>query len=83
MNNYLIFVNLLGFVICIYDKLLAKKKKFRISEKILLLVCLLGGVLGFYISSRIIRHKTCDKKFLIFMYPILILWIVILIIYFI
>lgn len=62
-------------IVCLYDKFLAKKKKYRISEKLLLGICAIGGVFGFYIISRIIHHKNRDKKFLLFMYPILIAWL--------
>ncbi len=74
--DYLVFINVLASVTCLFDKYLAKRKKYRISEKILLSMCAIGGVYGFYIVSRIIRHKTRDKKFLIFLYPILIIWLI-------
>lgn len=79
MINYLLFLNLLGAVSCAFDKYLATFKKYRISEKILLGICFLGGVFGFYIMSRLIRHKTKDKKFLLFLYPIFFFWIFVLI----
>lgn len=76
MSKYFLFVSILAFILCLFDKQLAKKKKYRISEKILLFICLIGGVFGFFIASRIFRHKTKDKKFKIFMYPILFIWII-------
>lgn len=78
MTYYLIFINVLGLIICIFDKYLAKRGKYRISEKLLLSICLIGGIFGFIIASRVVRHKTKDKKFLTFMYPMLIVWILIL-----
>ena len=72
---YFLFINVLGMFYCAFDKYLAIKSKMRISEKILLIVCSLGGVYGFYLMSRLVRHKTSDKLFLIFMYPILFIWI--------
>ncbi|MBQ7104996.1 MAG: DUF1294 domain-containing protein [Bacilli bacterium] len=76
---FLLTINIISFFLCVFDKYLAIKKKYRISEKILLGSCLIGGVFGFFIASRIIRHKTKDKIFKIFFYPILFLWIIILI----
>ena len=78
MTNYLILINLIAFILCCFDKYLAIKRKFRISEKILLGSCLLGGIFGFYIGTKVVRHKTKDKKFLI-MYPLLLIWIFIII----
>lgn len=76
---FLLFINIISFFACYIDKNLAKKRKFRISEKILLGLSLTGGAFGFLISSRIFRHKTKDKKFLFYFKPILIFWIFILI----
>lgn len=78
MINYLTIINIIAFILCFFDKRLAQKRKTRISEKILLLLCILGGVFGFLIASRIFHHKTKDLKFKIFMYPTLFIWIIIL-----
>lgn len=81
MVNYLIIINLIAFVACCFDKYLAIRKKYRISEKLLLGISIIGGVFGFYIASRLVRHKTKDKKFLI-IYPVLIVWIFIIIFFY-
>lgn len=78
MVKYMVFINILGFIVCCFDKILAIKKKFRISEKLLIAICLIGGIFGFYLGTKLARHKTKDKKFLI-MYPILLIWIFIII----
>jgi len=77
MSTYLILINIIGFILCVFDKILAILHRYRISEKILLGICFLGGVFGFFIASHLVRHKTRDKKFLIVMYPILIFWLII------
>lgn len=82
MIKYLIIMNLIALILCCFDKYLAIKRKYRISEKILLGICLIGGVFGFSIASRIVRHKTKDKKFLLIMYPILVVWIFIIIFFY-
>jgi len=74
---FLIFVNITSFFICLFDKYLAKKRKFRISEKIIIGINLIGGIFGFFIASRIFKHKTKDKKFRFCTYPILFIWIII------
>lgn len=76
---FLLFINTISFFICAFDKYLAKKRKFRISEKILIGLCFCGGFAGFLLSSRIFRHKTKDKKVLIFVYLASIVWILLLI----
>lgn len=63
---YLILINILAFVLTVYDKLASKKfRKNRIRENILLLVGLMGGGLLMYITMRIINHKTRHKKFML------------------
>ncbi len=79
MLYYLIIVNLIGFVLIYIDKKRAINHSYRISEKRLFLVCLLGGSLGSLIGMYTFRHKTRHNKF-VFGVPI-ILAINILIIY--
>lgn len=60
---YFIFINLFGFFIMLHDKKLAFKHKFRISEKSIFVVALIGGSLGIYIGMYTVRHKTKHLKF--------------------
>ncbi len=60
---YLIFINLLTFVMFAVDKLLAKYKKWRVPESRLLLACLIGGSLGGLFAMQMFRHKTLNPKF--------------------
>ncbi len=41
-----------------YDKYKAKKNKWRIPEKRLYLIALIGGGVGIYIGMKKFRHKT-------------------------
>lgn len=75
---YILFLNAISFLLCLFDKIFAIKKRYRISEKILLLISLLGGVFGFLFASMLFRHKTKKKKFIGIIYLILILWIILL-----
>ena len=54
---YLIFINLLSFILFAVDKKKAKKKAFRIRESVLLLSAFAGGALGALLSMLIFRHK--------------------------
>lgn len=69
MNKYILYylcaINIFGFIICFIDKNQAKKKRYRISEKFLLFISLIGGCLGFYIGMYLFHHKTKKVKFFI------------------
>lgn len=60
---YLIFVNLISFVLYGIDKWKAVKGKWRIPEVQLLLLALLGGSLGACAGMYLFRHKTQHLKF--------------------
>ncbi|MBR5872906.1 MAG: DUF1294 domain-containing protein [Oscillospiraceae bacterium] len=45
------------------DKFFAKKDMWRISEKALILVALVGGAFGAYGGMQTFRHKTKHAKF--------------------
>ena len=75
MKIYLLIINIIGFIICYIDKYKAKRKLYRIPENTLLLICLVGGCLGFYLGMIIFHHKTKKSKFYIFVPIIILLWI--------
>ena len=60
---YFIVINLLGFLMMYLDKKKAIKGKWRISEKSLFVVTLLGGGIGTNIGMNLFRHKTKKMKF--------------------
>lgn len=60
---YLLSINLIGILIMYIDKKKAKYGKWRISEKALLIVALLGGSIGTIIGMYWFRHKTQKIKF--------------------
>lgn len=59
------FISLLTAIITVTDKIKAKKGSFRIPEKTLIILALLGGSVAEYSTMRLIRHKTLHKKFMI------------------
>ncbi len=62
MIIYLCVINILSFLIYGLDKLKAKYHKWRISEKTLLVLAVLGGAYGSYIAMILFHHKT--RKFI-------------------
>ncbi|MCH5324115.1 MAG: DUF1294 domain-containing protein [Eubacterium sp.] len=62
---YIGVISLIGFILPAVDKRKAKKDKWRIQEKTLFIVSLLGGSAAMYISMRIFHHKTKHKRFMI------------------
>ena len=65
VSIYILIINLLSVLSCIIDKRNSKRDRWRISEKNLLLMCVMGGSVAMYITMRIIRHKTRHNKFMI------------------
>ena len=55
---YLVIINLVGIFVMWSDKQKAKKGAWRIKEKTLFLVALLGGCLGTTLGMYWFRHKT-------------------------
>lgn len=62
---YLVLVNITAFAMYGIDKRQAVKLKWRIPEKTLLLVALVGGGIGAFAGMRIFRHKTKHWQFMI------------------
>ena len=60
---YLTILSILTFILYGVDKLKAKAGAYRIPEKILLGLSLLGGAPGGIIAMRLFRHKTNKKYF--------------------
>lgn len=76
---YLVTINLIGLLIMYIDKRKAKYGRWRIPEKTLLLVAMLGGSIGTITGMYIFRHKTQKLKFTLGFPTILISEIVIII----
>ena len=60
---YLLLINALAFLLMLADKKKAKKKKWRIKERTLLGVALIGGSLGATLGMSLFRHKTRHLRF--------------------
>lgn len=55
---YLVIINIAAFASMGIDKAKAKKKAWRIPEKTLFLLAIIGGSLGSIIGMQTFRHKT-------------------------
>lgn len=76
---FLLFINIISFFVGAYDKFLAKKNKFRISEKILILLSILGGCFGINLVITCFNHKKKVKKIRKCVYFSQIIWLFLLI----
>jgi uncharacterized membrane protein YsdA (DUF1294 family) len=60
---YILVVNLIGLYLMYVDKRKARKNQYRISERMLWTVALLGGALGATAGMHWFRHKTKHTAF--------------------
>ncbi|MEH7455410.1 DUF1294 domain-containing protein [Gottfriedia acidiceleris] len=60
---YLVIVNIVSFVIMGIDKSRAKRKAWRIPERILFLFAIIGGSIGSILGMYYFKHKTKHPKF--------------------
>ncbi|OON97832.1 MAG: hypothetical protein ATN36_02630 [Epulopiscium sp. Nele67-Bin005] len=62
---YLLIINIIGFFIMGSDKKKAINNEYRIPEKKLFMVALMGGGVGTTIGMRHFRHKTKHWYFVV------------------
>lgn len=60
---YVLVLSVIGFVLMGRDKRLAGTGGWRIPEKTLLMIALIGGSPGVYLGMRAFRHKTKHALF--------------------
>jgi len=60
---YLVVINIVTFVTFAWDKYSAIDGEWRISEKTLLMLALIGGTAGAIIAQQKLRHKTRKQPF--------------------
>ncbi len=58
LTIYLISINIVTFLIFGWDKVQARRKRWRVAERTLFLSVLLGGGLGGVAGMKVWRHKT-------------------------
>lgn len=62
---YIIIINVVGLLLMGIDKWKAKKNRWRIPEKVLFVVSLIGGSIGTWAGMYTFRHKTKHWRFVI------------------
>lgn len=62
---YLIFMNLIGFGLMGVDKQRARRRDWRIPEKVLFGAALLGGSVGAWAGIYLFHHKTRHWYFVV------------------
>ena len=60
---YLLFINVVAFIVYGVDKWKACLGRWRTSEKMLLLLAVVGGSIGALCAMQVCHHKTQHKKF--------------------
>ncbi|MBQ2980989.1 MAG: DUF1294 domain-containing protein [Lachnospiraceae bacterium] len=74
---YAVIINIIGLFSMLIDKRRAIKNKWRIPEKTLFLIAVIGGSVGSIAGMRLFRHKTKHWYFAYGMPAILIVQLVI------
>ena len=77
---YFLIMNIIGFLAMWIDKKKAEKSRWRIPEKTLITLTLLGGSIGTNIGMKVFRHKTKKPRFYIG-FPVILVTQIALIIY--
>lgn len=62
-NLYLIIINVLSFIVMGFDKDRARKHLWRVPERILFLLAIIGGSIGSILGMYYFRHKTKHPRF--------------------
>ena len=73
---YLIFINFLALMAFAVDKYRARRNKWRIPEKSLMTLAIIGGSLGCFLGMHLFKHKKQKIKFFLGVPVIMILQIV-------
>lgn len=74
---YFLLINAAGFLSMEFDKRKAIRHQWRVPEKTLFLMAILGGSIGSILGMYIFRHKTKHWYFVLGMPAILIVQIII------
>lgn len=62
---YFIFINMIGISVMGIDKYKARHHFYRIPEKVLFLISIIGGSLGVWVGMYAFHHKTKHWYFVI------------------
>lgn len=73
---YFVIINVIAFIMYGVDKQKARKHQFRIPEKTLIGIAVLGGSLGAWFGMQVFRHKTKHPKFVVGVPTIIIIQVI-------
>ncbi|MDZ5712426.1 DUF1294 domain-containing protein [Jeotgalibacillus haloalkalitolerans] len=82
LTVYYFILSVVGFISMRVDKKRARNEQYRISEKALWTIALLGGALGSWAGMNVFRHKTKHVSFrvgmpvLVILHSALIIWVI-------
>lgn len=76
---YYICVNVIAFILYGLDKKYAREGRWRIPEKTLLGIVLIGGAAGAWIGMQTFRHKTKHMSFrtLVPLFAVVHMWMIV------
>ena len=77
LGVYLLIVNVAAFAVYGADKLRARQGRWRVPEKTLFLLAIIGGSVGALLGMRVFHHKTLHRSFRIGVPVILMLQILV------
>ena len=77
LAGYLVLVNVIAFAVYGADKRRAQKDRWRVPERTLFLLAIIGGSIGALLGMRVFHHKTKHWYFRVFIPLILLLQIAI------
>jgi uncharacterized membrane protein YsdA (DUF1294 family) len=77
---YLGIINLVSVFIFIADRKAARRKRFRVPERILHLLEFMGGVFSIFIFMYILPHKNRKASYFMWTWLIFVWWSIILVI---
>ncbi|MGI5921828.1 MAG: DUF1294 domain-containing protein [Syntrophomonadaceae bacterium] len=60
---YFLLINLVNFYLFAWDKRCAQKGTWRIREKDLFMLAIIGGSIGGFLGMHLFHHKTLHPKF--------------------
>lgn len=75
LAGYLVLINVITFAVYGADKRRARKDRWRVPERTLFLLAVLGGSLGALLGMHVFHHKTKHWYFRLFIPLILLLQI--------
>ena len=62
---YAVGINIAAIAVTVHDKRAARKHKWRVPERTLLLIAALSGCIVMYLTMHLIHHKTRHPKFML------------------